>query len=322
MSATLRSRKRSHFDYSQYFREARLLHDLTTLPQHKCWRAVPPRQTEPHRVVVYFGCNVLRNSHMIRTATAVLDLLAIDYVALGGPAFCCGIVHHREGDTELAETLAVNAVRFFERFEPARVVMWCPSCIYFYDEVFQVPASFVMQHFTEFLVDHLRELRFVQEVPARVALHYHCNQPRRLREGEAAGTLLSAVPGLELVKIDSDVRLDRSCGVRPIGTGTWEQLIERQLREAVDAGATTFATLYHGCQRLICAYQERYPLVIEHYLSVFARALGIEFEDLYKKYRLWKDPDRVLSEMAPCLQANRVSEVEARRLVLRTFPGD
>ncbi len=29
------------------------------------------------------------------------------------------------------------------------------------------------------------------------------------------------------------------------------------------------------------------PLAIEYYLTVFARGLGIEFEDTFKKYRLW-----------------------------------
>ena len=46
------------------------------------------------------------------------------------------------------------------------------------------------------------------------------------------------------------------------------------------------ATIYHGCQRLMCGFEAEGAIVIEHYLSVFARALGIEFEDTYKKYRL------------------------------------
>ena len=56
-----------------------------------------------------------------------------------------------------------------------------------------------------------------------------------------------------------------------------------------------------------------------HYLSVFARARGIEFEDQFKKYRLWGDPDRVLEDMAPCQQANGVDPEKARALVMATF---
>lgn len=317
------NRKRSGFDYVGYFREMRLMHDLTVLPQDRAWRAEPPTKPEPHRVVLYLGCNVLRTSHMVRTVTDIFNLLGVDYVAVGGPAYCCGIVHHRHGDTELSQAMGRSAVRYFERFQPERVVMWCPSCIFFYDELFQVPASFQTQHVTEFLAEHLKEMKFIREAPQRVALHYHCDRPRRLREAAAAETLLQAVPGLEYVKIDSDLRLERSCseaGQQALGLETWEQVVEQQLRESAEAGASTFATLYHGCQRLLCVYEERHPVAIEHYLSVFARALDIEHEDKYKKYRLWRDPQRVLAEMAPCMQAGRLKEEDARSLVSRTFP--
>jgi len=324
MSASVSSRKRSDFDYAAYFREMRRLHDLTTLREDARWRAVPPTQPEPHQVVLYLGCNVLQTSHMIRTIMDILDLLGVDYVAVGGPAYCCGIVHHRYGDTELSQTIGRKTIRYLERFEPERVVMWCPSCIFYYDEIFRVPRSFEVLHVTEFLVEHLSGAEFNREVPLRVALHYHCSGPRPVLEARAAETLLSAVPGLEYVKVDSDARLQRACSrftQEALGMDTWKQLVEHQLQEAVAGGADTVATLYHGCHRVICMYEERYPLNIEHYLSVFARALGIEHEDRYKKYRLWRDPERVLAAMASCVQANEVKEDQARRTVLRAFPG-
>ena len=72
-----------------------------------------------------------------------------------------------------------------------------------------------------------------------------------------------------------------------------------------------------GVARLPFAHLPNAWLV--HYLSVFARALGIEFEDQFKKYRLWGDPDRVLEDMAPCQQANGVDPEKARALVMATF---
>ena len=60
-------------------------------------------------------------------------------------------------------------------------------------------------------------------------------------------------------------------------------------------------------------------VVVEHYLSVFARALGIEFEDRYKKYRLWQDPERVLADATPCQRANGVDPARAREFVTETF---
>ena len=124
------------------------------------------------------------------------------------------------------------------------------------------------------------------------------------------------------MEIESDERLGRSCSPfsqEATGEDIWQQIIEGQLGQAEKANVDAFATLYHGCQRTICDYEEKYPFEIEHYLSVFARALGIEHEDSYKKYRLWQDPERALLEMAPCMRANGVSPDEARQVVTRTF---
>src|SRR5437867_8687458 len=92
------------YDYGKHFGEITLTQDLTTLPEERTWRlAAPDREPEPHQIVLYLGCNVLRTSHMVRTVTAIFDRLGLDYVAVGGPTYCCGIVHHREGDTTAGE---------------------------------------------------------------------------------------------------------------------------------------------------------------------------------------------------------------------------
>lgn len=316
------SRNRSGYDYASYFREMLVQHDLTTMPEDKKWSAVPEVAPDPHSIVLYLGCNVLRTSDMIRNVTDIFDLLGLDYIAVGGPAFCCGIAHDRNGDKELAESMGRSAIRFMERYKPERVAMWCPSCIFYYDEIFQVPTSFETLHVTELLLENVDKLNFVQEVPQRVALHYHNNRPRRIREAEAARDLLLAIPKLEYVEVESDVLLGRSCSAfsqEAIGMDAWQQIIEGHLRQAEEAKVDSFATLYHGCQRTICEFEDKYPFEIEHYLSVFARALGIEHEDTYKKYKLWNDPERVLAEMAPCMKANGVSPDEARKVVTKTF---
>ena len=92
------------YDYSQYFGEITLTHDLTTLPGERTWRLAPPgRDVAAHEIVLYLGCNVLRTSHMIRTITTIFDRLGLDYVAVGGPTYCCGIVHHQHGDEAAAD---------------------------------------------------------------------------------------------------------------------------------------------------------------------------------------------------------------------------
>lgn len=311
------------YDYSRHFGEITLTQDLTTLPGERTWRlASPGRDAEPHRIVLYLGCNVLRTSHMIQTVIAIFDRLGLDYVAVGGPTYCCGIVHHQHGDTAAAGGMSRHTIELFQRFEPEEVVMWCPSCIYFYDEVQRADLPFPVRHATEFLVGRLSDLAFSHPVKAGVALHYHAQSEPRRREGEAARRLLEAVPGLRYVEVEPDQRFGRICTPAvqaQVGLDVWNGMVRDEIARARAAGAEILATIYHGCQRLICGFEAESPIVIEHYLSVFARGLGIEFEDKYKKYRLWQDPARVLADATPCQRANHVDPDRARELVERTF---
>jgi len=144
----------------------------------------------------------------------------------------------------------------------------------------------------------------------------------RQREARACRELLASVPGLRVVPLPSEPRLGRSCAPAiPIALGqdVWDGLVRDEIELARAAGADTLACIYHGCQRMTCGFEAEGRITIEHYLSVFARALGIEFEDQFKKYRLWGDPERVLEDVTPCMQANGVDPDKARALVTATF---
>jgi Fe-S oxidoreductase len=311
------------YDYKRYFDEIAVIRDLTNMPEKAKWRTAAPAQDgEHHRIVLYLGCNVFRTSHMIQTIIEIFDRLGLDYVAVGGPTYCCGIVHHQQGDTAAAGGMADHTIKLFERYQPEEVVMWCPSCIYFYDEVRQARLPFKVSHAAEFLLSRLPEIRFTGRVNATVALHYHnVNQPRR-SEGLAGQRLLEAVPGLRFAGIEPDPRFGRSCTPsvqQQVGAEVWNQMAREEIGRARAAGADTLATIYHGCQRYLCVFEPESPVTIEHYLSVFGRGLGIEFEDKFKKYRLWQDPERVLADTTPCQRANNVDPARARAVVVEAF---
>jgi Fe-S oxidoreductase len=311
------------YDYKRYFDEIAVIRDLTTMPEEAKWRTTAPTQDgERHRIVLYLGCNVFRTSHMIQTITAIFDRLGLDYVAVGGPTYCCGIVHHQQGDAAAAVGMADHTIKLFERYEPEEVVMWCPSCIYFYDEVRQARLPFRVSHAAEFLVSKLPEIQFSRRGEATVALHYHNVSPSRRSEGLAGQRLLEAVPGLRYVDIEPEPRFGRSCTPsvqQQVGPDVWDQMARDEIDRARAAGADTLATIYHGCQRYLCVFEPESAIAIEHYLSVFGRALDIEFEDRFKKYRLWQDPERVLAETTPCQRANHVDAARARAVVVEAF---
>ena len=314
--------KKSSFNYGGFYSEIKLIHDLSVPKEKQDWILTSPKAATPHEVVLYLGCNVLRTSHMIRTVYDIFKMLDVDFVAVGGGSFCCGAPYVREGDSEVAQDVNQHTVDSFMKFQPERVVMWCPSCIHTYDEVMQTEQPYMKQHVTQFLAERLDQLDFIREEPMRVAMHYHnANQTRR-DEAEAARLLFEAMPGCEYVDIGSDERLSRHCTAEVqanLGPGVWDGIIDSQIQAAADMGATNFATIYHGCQRLICPKEEASPIPIEHYLSVFARSLGIEYPDQFKQWKLWKDPAKVLQDMAPCMLANGVDPAKAEAMVARDF---
>jgi hypothetical protein len=179
-----------------------------------------------------------------------------------------------------------------------------------------------VRHTTEFLLDRLPQLRFTAAVNARVGVHAHAVGEARQREARACRALLAGVPGVRVVDLAPEPRFGRSCAPaipQSLGQEVWDGLVRNEIERARGAGADTLACIYHGCQRMICGFEAEGRLTVEHYLSVFARALGIEFEDTFKKYRLWGDPDRVLEAMTPCQQESKVDPARARALVEATF---
>ena len=309
--------------YRKYFREMDVLHGMQSTPEERDWlRSVPKGEVNPTPVVLYLGCNVMRTTHLVRTVMDVFKLLGEDFVAVGGAAYCCGIQHYQQGDSKAALSVAQTTVKNFERFQPERVVMWCPSCIFFYDEIMDMRNSFSFQHVTEYLVEKLNTLALKPQGPTKVALHYHTGGEQTDEEARCAYQLLSALPGVELVDIGTDVRWQRRCtpAVRQsLGDEAWEQLARESVQSAADAGADTFATIYHGCQRSLCGFESDSTPKIEHYLTVFGRALGIEHEDQYKKHMLSGDAAAIMEEVSPCAAASGIDPAETQAVIDKTF---
>src|SRR4029450_8700621 len=107
------------YDYKKHFGEITLTQDLTTLPEERTWRLqAPERANDPPGRVLYLAGTVLRASPMIRPVPATFDRLGLDYVAVGGPTYCCGIVHHRNGDTAASTGMNRRTKELFERYTP------------------------------------------------------------------------------------------------------------------------------------------------------------------------------------------------------------
>jgi len=79
----------------------------------------PEKEAEPHQIVLYLGCNVLRTSHMIRTVTAIFDRLG----STTSPSAVRPTAWHRpppNGEHRGVGRDDKRTVELFQRYKPKR----------------------------------------------------------------------------------------------------------------------------------------------------------------------------------------------------------
>ena len=215
--------------YKNYFRDIDVVHSLQTKPDDRDWLlSTPPDDIKQSDVVLYLGCNVLRTTHLIRTVTDIFKLMGVDFAAVGGKTYCCGIQHFQRGDEAAGRSMATTTAANFQKFNPEQVVMWCPSCIYFYDDIMDMRGkSFDFNHVAEFLVDNMDKLDFKPQPNTTAALHYHTGREQGDAEARSAKLLLSKLPGVNLIDIGTDPKFGRHCTpavIDQMEPGSWEDM--------------------------------------------------------------------------------------------------
>lgn len=312
------------FSFAKYFGEVNVLADLQFMPGEKPYVDRPGAAPEPRDLLLYLGCNILRTAHLAKTVIEVLKGMGFEFNAAGGPAHCCGIVHHQHGDPQGAHTFAASSMRHFAKYGAKKVLMWCPSCNEHYDEVVtkEQDVAFPYEHVTAFIARHIDRIRFVRRIEKRVALHYHTGFAQSDADWRHTRTILQAIPGLELAEVENPASLGRHCApkwIGRLGRPQWETAIANILTAAGDARVDVLATIYHSCHREICQAEAKHPFAIVNYISLLGEAMGIDHPDIYKQYKLRADPDAILEEVRPYIEANRLDPARVREVLNAAF---
>ena len=312
------------YAFGSYFAEINTLADLQFMPGEKPYIDRPSADVKPKNLLLYLGCNVLRTAHLARTVVGVLQAMAFDFNTAGGPAHCCGIVHFRNNEQKKAHALAANSMRHFASYGAGKVLMWCPSCNQHYDEVVaaQHNIAFAYEPVTTFIARHLDQITFVRQVRRRVAVHYHSGHMQSERDWHSIRTILRAIPGLELIELDSAAAPGRHCNpswICQLGRPQWHRMTTELLEAATRARVDVVATVYHSCQREICHHEATYPFSIVNYISLLGEAMGITHPDVYKRYKLKADPDAAFDGLRTYVQANRLDSTRVREVLRSAF---
>jgi heterodisulfide reductase subunit D len=312
---TLKSRERlEQSPRDTYFKRMaqsiRLLVGTQMMPeQYRRFTGLSPAMKSRAEVIFYLGCNVLRTPHIVFNVMDILEAMEVDYEVLGGVNNCCGIVHFRtQGNLDGSDRIESHTLRRFAEFRPQHVLTWCPSCQLHLGETTAGATAlpYALEHITQFLVNRLDDLRrrFVKSIPKRVALHEH-NGIAGTNDNVRA--LLHAIPGIELVEIAQLAEPGYTCGGGSLGLVPLAQQDVHQhlLESAKAAGVELLVLVYHGCHRVLCDAQGRYPFEVKNFTSVVAEALGLEpHEDLFQRYKLHQDVGKIIADAEPFIRAH------------------
>ncbi len=319
----------STFNYGAYYQRVQDSKKLQLPKDRMSWieRFEPPDRA--YEVVLYLGCNILRTPDIAADVTWVFERLGVDFAAVAGVQFCCGITWHRARDDEPGRDVSQRSIERLSAYQPRTVVFWCPSCNVHYDNIVtgrdgrEVP--FAITHCTTFLAERARcgEMPWVREVPRRVALHAHVGrdghatgQQRAYEDRTSCTSVLEQVPGVEVVGwLDAPPDFDYDCGTSSadVERGRWLDVRSALVEQARAMGADTLVTISHACQREWCDAGGD-GLQVRNYVSLVADALGIERDyevDLLGTFKRHADPRQIVELGWPAWSSHGISEQEA-----------
>lgn len=278
-------------------------------------------------VVFYTGCNVLKTPHIALLCLDVFDKLGVRYEVMGGVGQCCGVYQFREGDFANNSKMANATIDGLASAGTSTVLSWCPSCQISIGEV-SLPnyekqfgeKPFDIAPFLVFLAERADELAamMVRRVEKRVALHERPVFPKTM---EAVRTLLSIIPGVELVDVDVP-RVGTQANSLAQLPKFKRDLVQRELQAVADAGVDTLATIYHACHREICDAGDGRSFEVINFMELLGEGLGLDSEDLYKRLKQIRDVDDIIVETAPLIEAHNLDLETVRDALLAEFaPG-
>jgi heterodisulfide reductase subunit D len=304
---------------------SRLQVDQATLAQLQ----PPPKPATDERkpdVAFYTGCNVGKTPHIVLLCVEILQAMGLSCEILGGSSACCGINQFRTGDGETAGRAGLAALSQIEAKQATANLSWCPTCQIQFEDVILPAHRLMTGHddpgmtpFFVFLERNLDKLRplLKHDIRKRVAINERPGRPDILR---AVERLLSEIKGIELVHLDVP-RAGLMSSYLTVAPKFKEGLRTAEFEAAARAGVTTLATIFHGCHKELCKYENDVSFEIVNVVEIIGESIGIRVEDTYKKLALASSVDEALQHCAPLLAEHGLNPDEARDALIADLLG-
>jgi len=182
----------------------------------------------------------------------VLNALGVNFGILGPDESSDGDSQRLAGERGLFEILAEKNGKVFSKYQFNKIITTDPHAYNaIKNEYPQLGISYPVQHYTEYLMESLDQLKpmLKHEVKARVTYHDPCYLGRANGVFDQPRALLEAIPGVELVEMAHNHNNSLCCGGG--GGGMWldgfqwekahVRMSDWRVREAMKSGANILA---------------------------------------------------------------------------------
>ncbi|MHA2072548.1 MAG: (Fe-S)-binding protein [Candidatus Thorarchaeota archaeon] len=207
--------------------------------------------------IYYTGCTAGMKLPTIAISTAKILKAAAEDFGVMEEEPCCGSVMIRTGKIEEANDNAERVKKAFLEAGVERIIVSCPGCFNTlkndFPERFGIELPEVI-HIVEYAAELIRngdlDFRGLGE-KRKVTYHDPCHLGRELGIYDAPREILRAIPGIELVEMETSREAALCCGsgggVRSYDPDLAERIGADRIRQAQEIGADVIATACPFC---------------------------------------------------------------------------
>ena len=212
------------------------------------------KQKKQADVLYWVGCAGAydpRNQEVARAMVRLFEAAGVDYGVLGDEETCTGDSARRMGDEYGFETMAMQNIETFNKYEFNKIVTPCPHCFHtIANEYPDFEGRFEVEHHSDFIdgLIHSGKLDLQPKNGSVMTFHDPCYLGRHNQVYDSPRSVLSAASGNEPREMSQNRRNSFCCGAG--GGNMWYEVEENErinlqrLRQARETGADTIAV---GC---------------------------------------------------------------------------
>jgi heterodisulfide reductase subunit D len=219
--------------------------------------SIPERSVESADYTFFLGCTELyREQQQVSDVLRILRVAEISFRLISENT-CCGSPVYRVGDQKQAREQALGVARMLKE-DSQKVLVSCAGCYrmfsHYYPLLLDEENTFSVIHSIQLLEKIISDRKLtLQPLNAKVTYHDPCHLGRHAGVYEAPRSILSAIPGVELLEMEWNRKFSKCCGAgggfrsgRPEDA---KAIAAQRIKQAESTGANILVTACPFCLR-------------------------------------------------------------------------